>query len=153
MFLSFKFWLYSSTVVLGLVCVVISCGELCVLKCCAFWVINQRYNRGLWFKASKIQNFSSLKLITSFLCCYVGLKYHYFQAKLDVEGAPLRRDWFNAQRLLWVHKDSGSQRNLFGVSRGRWEADLNNLRPWSIHDGAVSSRLTRYSTTDTSITR
>lgn len=36
-------------------------------------------------------------------------------------------DWFNAERLLWVHKDSGSQTNLFRVSRGRWE-EINNLR-------------------------
>ncbi|KAK2858930.1 hypothetical protein Q5P01_003550 [Channa striata] len=52
----------------------------------------------------------------------------HLRLESDVEAAPLRRHGLRAQRLLRVHKDSGSQRNLFRVKPGTLGGEINNLR-------------------------
>lgn len=98
-------------------------------KGCAFWVIYQSRERGRnrnrgdlrdIFRITRGKSLPFLRNITP--------KCRYFQPKSAVDGAPLRRDRFNAEWLLWVHKDSGSQRNLFGVNRRRWEAKQTTFR-------------------------
>lgn len=128
-------------------------GELGVhSKRCAFWSINRRFHRGPRFESAQSRNFSPLKDAESSPFCRRLAGTSRFSAQIRRRGCTF------AQGPALVlpgssgcTKSSGSQRNLFRVSRGRREAKFNNLRTRSRHDCAFLPRRAHYHTADTAV--